>query len=188
MKYAVLSYPPLGFRSLSILIAIAALGGYMAATQDRFAIPKKERWLVAKLALNNMVIWHLLAIYGIKFLTSGRAAIVGYTMPVWAALVAVLFYKAKFSWRSGLGVSLALVATLLLAIEEFRSMIGQPVGLALMLSAAVSWGVGTVMMNRTKLSISNASLTFWMMIITFFAMALASAGIEINDWRLPTAG
>ena len=188
MKYAVLTYPPLSFRTLTILIAIVALGGYMALIKDRFSIPKDERWRVVKLALLNMVIWHFLTIYGIKFLTSGRAAIIGYTMPIWAMLFGVLVYKAKFTWRSGLGVSLALGATLLLALEEFGSLIGQPVGLVLMLSAAITWGIGTVTMNRTKLSISNASLTFWMMAITFLAMVLASIGFEMKDWRPPTTG
>lgn len=188
MKFAVLTYPPFAFRGLSIAIGLIAIGGYMAFRKDSFFVPQSERRSLLKLVLGNMVVWHLLAIYAIKHLTSGRAAILGYTMPVWAMLFSVLFYKKEFTSRGALGVALALIATLLLAVEEFTSLIGQPIGLILMLLAAMGWGLGTVMMNHTQMSISNASLTFWMMGLTAIVITFASAVVESSQWRLPNMG
>jgi drug/metabolite transporter (DMT)-like permease len=37
-------------------------------------------------SLTYVEIWYVLAIWGVKLLSSGRAAILGYTMPVWTAL------------------------------------------------------------------------------------------------------
>lgn len=188
MKYAVLTYPPLTFRGISMVLGIVAIALYMMLRKDRFYVPPQERGPILKLVLGNMLIWHLFAIYALKFLTSGRAAIIGYTMPIWAMLIGVLFYKNPFTWRGAVGVLLALIATLLLAIEEFSSLIGQPLGLGMMLIAAIGWGLGTVMMNRTQLTISNASLTFWMMVITALVVGLVSVVLEIDQWRAPTLG
>jgi drug/metabolite transporter (DMT)-like permease len=40
-----------------------------------------------------VVIWYVLAIWGVKLLSSGRAAILGYTMPVWTALFGWLWVR-----------------------------------------------------------------------------------------------
>jgi drug/metabolite transporter (DMT)-like permease len=93
MKYAVLTYPPLTFRGISMVLGIVAIALYMMLRKDRFYVPPQERGPILKLVLGNMLIWHLFAIYALKFLTSGRAAIIGYTMPIWAMLIGVLFYK-----------------------------------------------------------------------------------------------
>ncbi|WVN42288.1 DMT family transporter [beta proteobacterium MWH-UniP1] len=188
MKYAVLDYPPLMFRTWSMGIGIVCLGLYMLVRGEQFAVVRSERHRVIHLALGNMLIWHLFAIYAIKALTSGRAAIVGYTMPVWALLASVFFFKGKFTWRGGIGVALALSATMLLAAEEFSSLIGKPVGLALMLIAAMGWGLGTAMMNYFKLTVSNASLTFWMMCITASFLFFGAFLIERDQWRWPNPG
>lgn len=188
MKYAVLDYPPLAFRSLSMLIGLVAVWAYIRVLGESFTIPRAERKRVVKLTVGNMLIWHLFAIYGIKFLSSGRAAILGYTMPVWAMLASVFFFKGEFTWRGAIGVLLAMVATGLLAADEFSNFLGQPIGLALMLIAAVAWGVGTAMMNHYPVSVSNALLTFWMMVLTSAVLALGSVVLEFNHWRWPHAG
>lgn len=188
MKYAVLDYPPLTFRVWSMVIGIGCIGLYMLARKETFSIERSERQRVVQLAFGNMLIWHLFSIYAIKFLTSGRAAIIGYTMPVWALLASVVLFKGKFTAKGGVGVALALSATVLLAVEEFSSLIGQPLGLIFMLLAAMGWGLGTAMMNYFKLSISNAALTFWMMCLTSIVLMTAACVIEYDQWRWPTPG
>ncbi len=188
MKYAVTDFPPLTFRLLCITIGIGSLALYMKARNDPFFIPREERWRVLQLGFGNMVIWHVLAIVAIKQLTSGRAAIIGYTMPVWALLAGAIFFKDRINWRGAIGVLLALLATMLLAAEELTSFAGQPLGLGLMLVAAIAWGVGTAMMNHMKVSISNASLTFWMMILTTGFLLVFAILLESSQWRMPTLG
>jgi drug/metabolite transporter (DMT)-like permease len=188
MKYAVTDYPPLTFRLLCILIGIGALAVYMTACNDTFTVPKKERKRVLQLGLGNMVVWHIFAIIAMKYLTSGRAAIVGYTMPVWALIASAVFFKDRITARGAIGVLLALAATLLLATEEFTSLVGQPLGLGMMLVAAISWGIGTAMMKNMPVSISNAALTFWMMNLTVSILIVLTVMFESSQWRMPTTG
>ena len=188
MKYALLDYPPLTFRSLCMLFGIVALGAYILATGDKLHVPRQERRRVLQLSVGNMMVWHFFAMYAIKMLSSGRAAIIGYTMPVWALLASILFFRGTFTWRGGLGVVLALAATVLLAAHEFSSMMGKPLGLGLMMVAAISWGIGIAMMNHMKVSISNAALTFWMMVLTAFLLSTGALLTEASQWRWPRPG
>ena len=80
-------------------LGIVALGIYMTLRRDSFYVAPAERIPILKLVVGNMLIWHIFAICAIKFLSSGRAAILGYTMPVWALLIGVLFYQSALTWR-----------------------------------------------------------------------------------------
>ena len=44
------------------------------------------------LAATNMFVWHVCMILAVKELSSGRAAILGYTMPIWSALIAIFVF------------------------------------------------------------------------------------------------
>jgi drug/metabolite transporter (DMT)-like permease len=56
---------------------------------------------VVVLGAPNILGWHALAIIGVAHLPAGRAAILGFTMPVWAVLLGVLFYGSALprGWR-----------------------------------------------------------------------------------------
>jgi drug/metabolite transporter (DMT)-like permease len=188
MKYAITDYPPLTFRLLCMALGIGALAAYMAVRKESFVVPLQERKRIFQLGLGNMVIWHVFAIIAMTYLTSGRAAIIGYTMPVWALIASALFFKDKITLRGGLGVLLALIATVLLTIEEFTSLVGQPLGLAMMLVAAIAWGIGTAMMKNMTVSISNACLTFWMMTLTVSVLVVLAIVFESGQWKMPRPG
>ncbi len=185
MKYVVTHYPPVSFRALTFVLGCLCLGAYAWHTRENLTVPPGERWITFKLSLGNMVLWHLGLVFGLTLLKSGRTAIIGYTMPVWALLSSVLIYKAQLTWRTTLGVLLSLSATYFLAKEEMAHFAGQPLGLAVTLGAAIAWGSGNAMMKHSKLSISSISLTFWMLcsgMLIFSAIALL---FERDAWRWP---
>ena len=186
MKFVVKSYPPLTFRSMSFVIGILSIAAVMIKEGHSFKVPTTERWKVFKLSLGSMVGWHLGLIFGVLLLNSGRAAIIGYSMPVWALLTSVLFYGAQFTWRGTIGVVLALSATILLAVHESSTLLGAPIGLMVMLAAAIAWGVGTVMMKNTPVSISNMALTFWTLVIAMLVFVTCAILFESDRWVMPT--
>lgn len=185
MKFVVTHFPPVSFRALTFLLGCLSLGAYVWHTRESLYVPPQERWLTFKLSLGNMVLWHLGLVLGLTLLKSGRTAIIGYTMPVWALLASVIFYKAQFTWRTSLGVVLSLSATYFLAKEEMAHFAGQPLGLAMTLSAAIAWGTGNAMIKHSKLSISSISLTFWMLCSGMLIFSLISVMFEREAWRWP---
>jgi len=84
MKLGVAELPPLLFRTLCLGGGLIVIGSWARARGISLAVPPGAWREIAWLAVPNMIVWHVLAILAIKMLPSGRAAILGYTMPVWA--------------------------------------------------------------------------------------------------------
>ena len=104
---------------------------------------------IVKLALPNVIVWHLLAILAIKMLPSGRAAILGYTMPVWAVVFGLLLFNERPLPRHWVGVLAAAIGIVLLLGSELTSLASAPLGTLLMLTAAAAWGYGTHLIRST---------------------------------------
>lgn len=185
MKIGVASLPPLYFRLLCMAGGVVALGVVLRIKRVPLAVPRSQWAVVVKLAIPNMVIWHLLAICAVKMLSSGRAAILGYTMPIWAVIWGLLLFRDRIAVPAWVGIGCALLGTLLLVSGEIGALTGSPLGTLMMLAAAAGWGFGTQLMKRTPVDIPVGALTFWMLAVTlpflFAGTLLTEAG-----WRMPT--
>ena len=187
MKFVVTKYPPSTFRALTFLLGTAVLGVYAWYRREPLHVPPEERWTTVRLSIPNMVLWHVGLVYGISLLNSGRAAIIGYTMPVWAVLSGLAFFGERIGGRALLGIVLAMAGAGLLLSSEFAAISGQPLGTVFALIAAAAWGLGTVLMKRTRLDMPTISLTFWMLALTTAVMLVLSALFEQSQWRMPNA-
>lgn len=185
MKAGVQDFPPLTFRMLSMVGGLPVL--WLAARWQKasLAIPQGKSMDVFRLAVPNMLVWHVFMILGVKMLSSGRAAILGYTMPVWAVLCALAFFGEKPARSAWIGIGCALAGALLLLSSEFAALAGNPLGTVFALIAAAGWGYGTVVMKRSTLDMPTISLTFWMLLLTAVVMAIASFVIERTAWHTP---
>jgi drug/metabolite transporter (DMT)-like permease len=187
MKIGVRDFPPLTFRTISMLGGLVVIWLAARAQRASLAIPAGARMTVIRLAIPNMLIWHSMIIIGVKLLSSGRAAILGYTMPAWAVLSGLIFFGDRISRSALVGIALAMSGALLLLSSEFSRLSGQPVGTVLALIAAAGWGFGTVLMKRTQLDMPTISLTFWMLSFTTAIMAMLALIFEYPDIRMPNA-
>lgn len=187
MKLGVREFPPLTFRTLSMIGGLIVIGIAARMQRESLRVPAGQALTVVKLAVPNMLVWHALIILGVKLLSSGRAAILGYTMPVWAVLSGLVFFGDRISGRALLGVALAMTGAALLLSSEFANISGQPLGTLFALLAAAAWGFGTVLMKRTKLDMPTISLTFWMLALTTTVMSVLSLVFEHDQWRMPGA-
>ena len=185
MKIGVREFPPLTFRTISMVGGLAVIWLAARAQGASLAIPAGARMTVIRLAIPNMLIWHSMIIIGVKLLSSGRAAILGYTMPAWAVLSGLIFFGDRISRSALVGIALAMSGALLLLSSEFSRLSGQPLGTVLALIAAAGWGFGTVLMKRTQLDMPTISLTFWMLSLTTTIMAILALVFEYPAMRMP---
>jgi len=187
MKIGVTEFPPITFRTLSMIGGLPAIWLVARLRGISLRIPPGQLSIIARLAVPNMMIWHLCIILGVRMLSSGRTAILGYTMPVWAVLSGLLFFRERVTRLAWLGVACALAGALLLLSSEFSALSGQPLGSALVLIAATGWGYGTVALRKSKIDIPTISLTFWMIAMTTLVMGVAAILFESSLWRWPNA-
>lgn len=189
MKFALQTgFPPLTLRTVSFIIGLIVLALYLWHQNHSLYVLPNERWPIWRVSTVMMTGWQLGLVYGVLLLSSGRAAIIGYTMPVWALVASVLLYRNHWNWRGAIGVFLALSATALLALSEFQTFLQSPLGIVVMLTAAVAWGTGAAMTKNTPLTLSNQSFTFWSMsacTVVFIPLAVI---FESAAWRWPSWG
>lgn len=186
MKLGVTDYPPLTFRLISMWLGLPVLGLALLVLKVPFRIPR-ENWLeLFWLALTNMFIWHAVIILAIKSLSSGRSAILGYSMPIFSALLGAFVFGNLLNARAWLGVSAAALGVLLLLWHEFSQLSGSPVSVGLALIAAATWALGTQLLRRTKILVPTLTLSFWMTAMTCVFMSVLSFVFEFDQWKAPS--
>ncbi len=178
MKFSLRELSPLYFRAATMSGGALLLLAWFTARGHDMRLPRAAWLPVAALAAPNVLGWHLFSILGVQELASGRAAILGFTMPIWTALLAVLFFGEPLSRRIAIGVACAAAAIALLVAEEAFSLAGRPLGIAWMQIAALSWALGTILMRRTRLALSTPAITVWMMLLSSAAFWLLAPLFE----------
>jgi drug/metabolite transporter (DMT)-like permease len=134
-----------------------------------------------------MFVWHVLIILAVQDLSSGRAAILGYTMPVFSAVIGVLFFKAPLHRRAWLGVAFAGLAALLLLWHELAHLSGKPIGVLMALVAAAAWALGTQQVRHTQMTVPTLTIVFWMTGMTTVLMSTIATLFEMERWAMPSA-
>jgi drug/metabolite transporter (DMT)-like permease len=187
LKIGVTGYPAITFRSISMWIGWPLLGLVLWQMKVPFKVPRGEWKELLLLATSNMFVWHVTIILAVQDLSSGRAAILGYTMPIFSAVMGVLFFKAPLRPRAWLGVALAGLAALLLLWHELVDLSGKPMGVFMALLAAAAWALGTQQIRHTKMTVPTLTIVFWMTGMTTLLMSLLAIGFELDRWAMPTA-
>jgi drug/metabolite transporter (DMT)-like permease len=185
MKMGVTGFPPLTFRTLSLWLGLPVLGLALVVMRVPFRIPREHWRELLVLALFNMFIWHGLIIIAVQSLSSGRAAILGYTMPMFSALMGALFFGDRLAGRSWLGVAAASLGVVLLLWHEVSNLGGRPLGVGLALIAASTWALGTQLLRRTRMPVPTLAISFWMTAMTCVVMSVLALVFERERWFWP---
>jgi drug/metabolite transporter (DMT)-like permease len=186
MKLGVSGFPAWSFRALSMWIALPVMAALVFWRGLSFRIPRAQWPELLQLAVFNMLVWHTLAMLAIASLSSGRAAILGYTMPVFSALLGAWWFGQRLAPRAWGGVAAATVGVCLLLWHELTQFSGQPVAVLMMLFSALCWAWGTQRMRSTAITAPILTLTFWMTLITAVWLSLLAVTTETPQWHAPS--
>jgi drug/metabolite transporter (DMT)-like permease len=178
-------YPALTFRALSMVLGLPVLALALVRLGVPFAVPRGERRELLKLTLTNMLVWHVVIILGVQQLSSGRSAILGYTMPIFAALWGWVLFGERLGWRQNLGVACAAIGVALLLSSEFTRMAGAPLAAGAVVIAAAIWAYGTHLLRRSTSTLPLLTIVFWMTAITGALMIVLALLFERSAWRWP---
>jgi drug/metabolite transporter (DMT)-like permease len=183
MKIVLRDVPPLYFRGGCLLLGGCGLL-LLGRLEGQSIAVSRENWRpLAVLAAANIVGWNVLAIYGVGLLPSGRAALLGYTMPLWSVAFSVWLLHERLNSRRVLGLALGLSGVVVLMGADWGRLGGAPVGVLCMLGAAMSWGLGVVLMKRHALRLPTTILTGWTMVLGALPMIVAAALLETDALR-----
>lgn len=187
MKLGVTHYPPLSFRTLSMWLGLPVLWAAVRLSGASLHIARSEWRELGSLTVTNMLVWHVVAVIAVQALSSGRAAILGYTMPIFAALWGVALYGERLGRRQLSGVVAAAIGVGLLLWHELGHMAGRLWGAGGMLLAAAAWALGTLQLRRTRITAHILAIIFWMTVITTLVMTGMATLFERDRWAAPSA-
>jgi drug/metabolite transporter (DMT)-like permease len=181
------AFPPLTFRALSMLLGLPMLGAALLLMKVPLLVQRAYWPEVLRLTAPNMLVWHVVVIMALQQLSSGRAAILAYTMPIFTALWGVFLYGEPLRRRQLLGVLAAALGVLLLLSSELQRMAGAPLAAGALLVAAAVWGLGTQMLRRSVSPVPLLTIAFWMTAVTTVVLCVLAFLFEREAWRLPPA-
>ncbi|HTP61884.1 MAG TPA: EamA family transporter [Burkholderiales bacterium] len=165
MKVAIADIAPFTFRTLCLGLGSGVLFAFLRASGQPLAIPRDQWKRLALVAFFNITCWNVLVVFGLKLLPSGRAAILAYTMPAWAIPLSVLLLGERLTTRKLAGLALGMAGMALLVWDEFHRIQGAPRGALLVLCAALTWAIGTILQKKYPVRAPVAGFTAWLMLI-----------------------
>ncbi|MBU0723393.1 MAG: DMT family transporter [Alphaproteobacteria bacterium] len=165
MKLALTGIAPFTFRTICLLIGGVCLLGFALAQRQSIRIRAGDWSPLFWASLLNVTGWHLFSAYGLLQVPAGRGAIIAFTMPIWASILASIVLKEAFTGRKIIGLLLGIGGLAVLIGPEMAALGAAPIGSLLMLGAAVSWAAGTIVTKRQPWQLGTAALTGWQLLL-----------------------
>jgi drug/metabolite transporter (DMT)-like permease len=165
LKVALSEVPPWTFRSLCLGLGSGVLFAALGAGGQSLAVPKGQWPRLALLSFVNITCWNMLIAFGVALIPSGRASILAYTMPIWAIPLSVWVLGERITARRLAGLALGIVALALLLGENLIGLGEAPLGSLLVLAAALTWALGTVLQKRFPVGMPLGAYTAWLMLL-----------------------
>ena len=181
-----------GFDVLTLRCLIQTLGAcamlaQAAALRRHFRI-EREAWpdLVVA-ALLNMTVLPISFTIGVYLLGPGRTSVLVYTMPIWATLFARIVLGERLTVMRAAALALGAGAVAALMSQNLPELRNAPLGGAITLLAAMSYGLGTVWLKRRVWRADAAVVVFWQLVIGTIPILMIWFALRFPP-ALPPAG
>ena len=175
------------FRTVSCFCAGVLLLSYVKLRGQSIRIERRHWPVVVISCFLYMVIWNITSTYSAVLLPSGQASVLGFTMPLWAALFGWLFYKEPLHPRMLIALGFGATGVALLMVPSFRDYVDAPLGFVLGLSGGAGWALGTLVLKRGGVSVAPSVLTGWQLLITAVPCGIGAASLGDWQWFMPSA-
>jgi drug/metabolite transporter (DMT)-like permease len=172
LKMGVTEIAPLTFRSMTLPLAAVGMLIVSRLSGESVAIPRALWPRLVVLALFNIGFWNGFVLFGVQQLPAGRSAILAYTMPIWATMIAAIVLHERLSRRKLLGLALGVAGMAVLIGEQIALVRAAPFGALMILTAAIAWAMGTVLLRKWQLPVAQNTLSGWMMLLGCIPLAL----------------
>lgn len=183
ISYPITAVALRGFDVLTLRCLIQALGAVAMLAQAlalrRPLVVERDAWLdLVVAALLNMTVLPIAFTIGVYLLGPGRTSVLVYTMPVWAALFAWLVLGERLTLTRAAALGLGVGAVVALMSQNLPELRNAPLGGAVTLLAAMSYGLGTVWLKRRAWRANAAVVVLWQLAIGVVPIAVLWAALR----------
>ncbi len=192
-KYLLSDVPPLTLRGGTGVIGALLLAALALIRRESLTVDGGQWPRLILAAFLNVTGWMVLMGLALLWLPASEAALIAYTMPVWAAMLAwpVLGERPTVLRTIALVMAFAGLAAILGGNGLVASTAKMP-GIIMALGGAIGFALGTVLAKRLPLKLPPITAAAWQIGIGCFPIALAGLAIETThlerltpfDWSL----
>lgn len=174
------------FRAVGLPVSGLALLAVARVRGMPLAVPQADRSRLLAMTLAYMLVWNIASTYAAILIPSGQGAVLGFTMPLWAALISRVFFGELLAPRLIVAVVLGVLAIALMMAPGYAAYADAPWGLAAGLLAAIAWAIGTLIIKRHRWSTPALVLTGWQMLLTALPITAGALVLGDHEWFVPT--
>ena len=184
MKVVFAEIPLWQFRSLTAFAAGFIMLGLARLTSQATSVPSGQRPTLVLAAFLNVTCWFVLVAVGVRLMSSGHAALIAFTAPLWVEVLSVVVLGERLTATRILAVALGIGGVLVLLSHDFAAIAASPWGTLAVLAAAISWACGILVQKRTRWAIGSVPLAGWQLVlggIPIGIIALATERFQFFD-------
>jgi len=183
-RYAVQFAPALQVSATRQLIAGSLFAGFFLLKGEKLPGFKQMLWL-AGMSILLFVFANGLATVGVKYISSGLAALIAALYPLSVVIIEKIFFKnRKIGWVTFLGIVLGITGIAIVFYDNAFHHQGPNywIGILVSVIAMLSWSVGTIIISRKQINLNPYYAIGWEMI---FASLFLFAGAAVTGNLVP---
>jgi len=173
MKIALNEIPPLTMRGTAAVLGAVTYYMLCVVMRRSLRIPSLKVWAhVLVGSLLNIVAFSLFSAFAQLAATTSRVAILAYTMPIWAVLLAWWFLGERPNRVQVLALLLCAIGLAILIYPLAAN--GIPLGILFALAIGVCWAGGTVYLKWAHIDADQMGVGSWQMTIAAVILVAAT--------------
>jgi drug/metabolite transporter (DMT)-like permease len=179
IKIGLSGVTPWSFRLIGFTVGAVTLMLVVKLSGRSLAVRGGITWLhLFVSSILNVVAFGVLSTFAMLTASTGRVAVVSYSFPVWACLLAWLVLGERLRGAVAVGLALCIGGIAVLVYPVLGSV--GVLGLALSLASAMSWAVGTIYLKLVKIPGDVMAITAWQVAIA--ALVLLFCTLIFQGW------
>jgi drug/metabolite transporter (DMT)-like permease len=181
-KYLLSELPPLTMRGSAGVIGAGLLALMAVVSGQSLHVPRALWPRLVLAAVLNVALWMALMGLALLWLPASEAALIAYTMPVWASMLAwpILGERPNLLRVISLVMAFAGLAAIM-GGNGFAASVEKLPGIIMALGGSVGFAVGTVMAKKLPLTLPPLSAAAWQIGIGCLPVAVVGFCVENAD-------
>src|ERR1700744_2525991 len=189
-KFLIGEIPPLTLRGLSGVVGALLLAALAVLRRQSLAVPREAWGRLLLAAFLNVTLWMVLMGLALLWLPASEAALIAYTMPVWASLLAwpILGERPTLLRTVALGMAFAGLASIM-GGNGFAASVAKLPGIIMALGGSIGFAVGTVLSKRRPIHLPPIPAAAWQVGLGCLPVAIVGLSVEtVHPEKVTTLG
>jgi drug/metabolite transporter (DMT)-like permease len=181
-KFLLAHLPPLTLRGTTGVVGASLLAGLAILRRQTLHVPRELWPRLVLAAFLNVGCWMVLMGFALLWLPASEAALIAYTMPVWASILAWPILGERPNLLRVISLVMAFAGlSAILGGNGFAASLSKLPGIVMALGGALGFAVGAVLAKKLPINLPPVSAAAWQIGIGCLPVAIAGLLIETAD-------